>query len=388
MMSGKMILAGAVALLLAPAMVMAQNDSSQGGIAGAAGAKLSNAANGKVGTVHGHANNPIGAPYVKTNVFATTNGSPQDAAATAVTDNNGDYSMKVPEGKYQFVLQEPNPKDPKKEIDDSGAMLVSVVEKGDVVVNFDGTREEYVSKLTPEMRKQVADLKEKNAAILADQAKVKNLNALLIEERADRKAGNIDQATQLATQITQGKPAEPIGWFELGADEIAAKKYSEAIPNLQKAEELAKSATKPNTEVEGAALQDLGEAYANTKQLPQAAQAYEQAAKIDPPGAYTYYVNEAILELRLLNVDEAAAAANNAITADPTKPLAYYLKGQALIQKAGADSAGKITVPPGCVEAYQKYLTLAPDGEHAEEVSGILQGIGATVPNSYHAKKK
>ena len=68
--------------------------------------------------------------------------------------------------------------------------------------------------------------------------------------------------------------------------------------------------------------------------------------------------------------------------------MAYYLKGQALIQKAGQDAAGKVTVPPGCAEAYQKYLTLAPDGPYADEVSAILQGIGATVPNGYHAKKK
>jgi len=385
-MNAKIILTGAMALLLAPVMAMAQTDNSQGGVGAVSSSSISVKAGGKTGIVHGHANNPIGAPYVGTNVFATTDGSPKSAVATAVTDANGDYTMKVPEGRYVIVLQEKNPKEASKEIDDSGT--VQVVEKGDLVANFDGTREAYVSKLSPEMRKQAEELKAKNAAILADQAKVKNLNAILIEERADRKAGNIDQATQLATQITQGKPNEPIGWFELGADQIAAKKYSDAIPNLQKAEDLSKAATKPNVEVEAAALADLGEAYANSKQMPQAAQAYDQAAKIDPGGAYTYYSNESILQLRLGNIDEAATAANNAITADPKKPMAYYLKGQALIQKAGADSAGKVTVPPGCVEAYQKYLELAPEGDHADEVSQILQGIGATIPNSYHAKKK
>jgi tetratricopeptide (TPR) repeat protein len=387
-MSGKMILAGAVALLLAPAMAVAQNDQSQGGMAGASGAKLSNAATGKVGTVHGHAINPLGVPYVNAKVFASTDGTPSSASAFGVTDTNGDYTMKVPEGKYVFVLQEANPKDPKKEIDDSGPDAKVVVEKGDLVVDFDGTREDYLKKMSPEMRKQVDELKTKNAAILAENSKIKNLNASLVEERAARKSGDLEHATQLATTITQGKPDEPIGWFELGADQIAAKKYSDAIPNLQKALELAQNAKKPMTEVQGAAEADLGEAYANTKQMAQATQAYEAAAKIDPPGAYTYYANEAILQLRLGNVDEAAAASSKAIAADPTKPLAYYLKGQSLIQKAGTDASGKVTVPPGCVEAYQKYLELAPDGTYAEEVNGILQGIGAKVPNSYKAKKK
>jgi tetratricopeptide (TPR) repeat protein len=385
-MSGKIMLTGAVALLLTPAMAMAQ--ANGGGYAGAQGATAAKAGQvtGKVGTVHGRAINPLGIPYANTNVFATTDGTPKGAVVTATTDSNGEYSMKVPEGKYVFVLQEQNPKDAAKEIDDSG--LLQLVEKQDLVVDFDGTREAYLSKMSPEMRKQVAELKVKNAAVLADQAKVKNLNAILIEERADRKAGNIDQATALATQITQGKPNEPIGWFELGADQVAAKKYSDAIPNLQKAVDLAKAGSKPNPEVQGAAMADLGEAYANTKQMPQAAASYDQAAKIDPGGAYTYYSNESILLLRLGNIDEAAAAANNAITSDPAKPLAYYLKGQALIQKAGADAAGKVTVPPGCVEAYQKYLEIAPDGPYAEEVSQILQGVGAKIPNGYHAKKK
>ena len=48
----------------------------------------------------------------------------------------------------------------------------------------------------------------------------------------------------------------------------------------------------------------------------------------------------------------------------------------------------KIVAPPGCVEAYQTYLELAPDGPHAADVKGILQGIGAEVKSTYKAPKK
>ena len=34
----------------------------------------------------------------------------------------------------------------------------------------------------------------------------------------------------------------------------------------------------------------------------------------------------------------------------------------------------KITAPPECIAAYQKYLELAPNGPHAEEIKGILAG--------------
>jgi len=48
----------------------------------------------------------------------------------------------------------------------------------------------------------------------------------------------------------------------------------------------------------------------------------------------------------------------------------------------------KIVAPPGCVEAYQMYLELAPDGPHAADVKGILEGIGAQVKSTYKAPKK
>jgi Flp pilus assembly protein TadD len=379
------IFAVAAAIMLAPLAIMAQNDSSQGGLAGAQGATLSTKSGGRNATVHGKANNALGQPIADANVFATTDASPASAVATFVTDANGEYKGTVPEGKYVFVLQEKNPKDPKKEIDDSGQ--ISVAEKQDLTVNFDGTREEFIKKLSPEARKALEETKAKNAAIMAENAKIKNLNAILLQERDARKSGNLDQATQLATQITQGKPDEAIGWYELGKDQVVAKKYDDAIGNLQKALQLNQAAKKPDPAIEGAANAALGDAYAATKKMDQAVAAYDTAGKVDPQGAAIYYTNETIVLTAAGESDKAATAADKAIAADPTKPLPYYLKGQALVQKATTDASNKIVVPPGCVEAYQKYLELDPNGSHAEEVQQVLEGIGAKVQNKYKAKK-
>ena len=69
--------------------------------------------------------------------------------------------------------------------------------------------------------------------------------------------------------------------------------------------------------------------------------------------------------------------------------MSYYIKGQSLIGKAAVDpKTQKITAPPGCIEAYQKYLDLDPSGPHADEVKQILTGIGAQVKSSYKAGKK
>jgi len=67
----------------------------------------------------------------------------------------------------------------------------------------------------------------------------------------------------------------------------------------------------------------------------------------------------------------------------------YYLKGNGLVQKTTMDpKTNKLVAPPGCMEAYQKYLQLAPDGPYAAEVKGILQGFNQTVDTSYKAPKK
>jgi hypothetical protein len=87
--------------------------------------------------------------------------------------------------------------------------------------------------------------------------------------------------------------------------------------------------------------------------------------------------------------DATAAAADKAIAADPKRPIPYYLKGQALINKAQVDpKTQKIVAPPGCAEAYEKYLELAPDGPFANEAKSVLAEMGSTVKSTYKATKK
>jgi tetratricopeptide (TPR) repeat protein len=133
----------------------------------------------------------------------------------------------------------------------------------------------------------------------------------------------------------------------------------------------------------------MGQALGKTGKTKEAAAAYEAAAKADPTKAGTYYFNEAATLFNASDMDGAAAAADKAITADPTKVEAYYIKGQALVQKATVDpKTNKITAPADCVAAYQKYLELAPTGPHAEEIKGILEGIGEPIKSTYKAPKK
>ena len=146
---------------------------------------------------------------------------------------------------------------------------------------------------------------------------------------------------------------------------------------------------KPNPEIQAADDNAMGEVYANTNKVSDAAASYDAAAKLQPANAGMFYTNETIVLSRAGQTDATIAAADKAIAADPTRPIPYYLKGQALINKATVDpKTGKIQAPPGTAEAYQKYLELAPDGQFAAEVKGVLTEMGETIKSSYKAPKK
>jgi len=280
----------------------------------------------------------------------------------------------------------------------------------DKLVNFDMTRKEYIDKMSPEEKKQLEDFKKKNSEAVAANAKISNLNALLLQARADTKAGNFDAAITAMQNATTVKPDESILWVamgdaQLGSADAAAKaakaagtpatdpalmqKYSDAASSYKKAADLNAASKKPNADVGAAAYNQLGQAYAKQGNAKDAADAYDQAAKLVPASAGMYYYNEAATMFNAGKNDEAAAAADKSIAADPKRAEAYYIKGQALIPKATYDEkTKKFTVPPGCVEAYQKYLELAPDGPHAADVKGVLEGIGEPVKSTYKAPKK
>ena len=68
--------------------------------------------------------------------------------------------------------------------------------------------------------------------------------------------------------------------------------------------------------------------------------------------------------------------------------IAYYLKGNGLIANTTVDpKTQKMIPPPGCLEAYQKYLDLAPTGLYASEVKAILASFAQKVDTTYKAPK-
>lgn len=368
-----------------------------------------------MGKIHGQVINPTGQPQSGGTVSLSADGG-QTSKAEFPVGADGSFSGEAPAGTYTMIYRQADT--PKGQMVDE-VKNVKIVAGQDTDQNDDMSRPEFIAKMTPEQQKQLAELKKNNAAALQANAVITHLNADLKAVAQDKK--DIDGAMQaaqqqlgasatkadLATKADQiktakytdietmmtkdvaAKPDEAILWTNLAYAQAGLKKYDDALTNYKKALDLENASKKPRPEILGVADAGLGEVYARTGKAQDAEAAYDAAAKADPPRGPLYLKNETIIFFQQGNADAQAAAADKAIQADPTDALLYYLKGQALVQKATIDpKTQRIVLPADCTAAYQKYLDLAPDGPFAAEVAGILQQAGEKVSSSYRAGHK
>lgn len=368
---------------------------------------------GATGKIHGHVTNPTGAPQSGGTI--SLNQGAKEVASLPV-DTNGDFSGSVPPGTYTMIYRTPGMA-ADKQADKFENIKITVGQ--DTVADDDMSRKEYIDTLPEETRKQLGEMKTHNAEALKANAVIKNLNADLKQAMADihdadgaraaaaqqlgASASKTDLAAKeneiktakyadvvtLMTKDTQLRPTESVLWAYLGQGQLGVKKYDDAETSFKKAIELDTASKKPRPEIQGLANSGLGEIYARNGKVPEAAAAYDAAAKADPTKAGFYYKNEAVIFSQVGNSEGQAAAADKAIAAKPDDPLPYYLKGQALITKATVDpKTQRIVLPEGCGEAYQKYLQLDPNGPYSADVKGILDSAGQKIASSYKATKK
>jgi tetratricopeptide (TPR) repeat protein len=368
-----------------------------------------------VGTIHGRIINPTGQPQGGGTVNLSTDGG-TTFKYTFLVDDTGSYTGQAAPATYMLVYRAADT--PKGQMVDSirGIKIVAGV---DLAQDDDMSRQEYIDKMTPEQKKQLEDLKKVNAEAIKANSVINQLNADLKTVNQDKTdingatatatqalgatATKADIATKVAeiktakytdieslmTKDTAAKPDEALLWFNLGFGQGGLKKYDDAITSYKKAIDLETASKKPRPQVIGNADAGLGEVYARTGKIPEANAAYDASVKIDPADAALNLRNEAIIFFQQGNSDAQVAAADEAIKIDPNNALLYYIKGQGLIQSATVDpKTHHIVLSPECTAAYQKYLDLAPTGQFANEVAGILQQAGEKVSSSYKAPPK
>ena len=366
------------------------------------------------GKIHGHVTNPTGAPQTVGSVSLSNDGGRTSKYTFPVT-STGDYLGDAAPGTYSVVFRQPDTP-PDKMVDSFEGIKIVVGQ--DVAQDVDMSRKEFVDKLPAEQKKQLEDLRKKNSETFKANELIKNFNNDLktctqdfkdadsaratasqalgaTATRADLEAKEAEIKTAKYTEVetlmlkdSAAKPDASVLWAQLGQAQVGLKKYDEAEATYKKVLDLESTSKKPVLSTQGAANAGLGEVYARSGKIPEANAAYDAAAKVNPTQASFYLKNESVVFSQVGNADAQAAAADEAITADPTQPLPYYLKGQGLIGKATIDpKTQRIVLPPGCAEAYQKYLELAPTGLYAADVKGILNQAGQKVDTSFKADK-
>jgi tetratricopeptide (TPR) repeat protein len=365
-------------------------------------------------TVSGIVKDPAGTPLGKGEVKFTTN------ANVPAKERKYQYTFPVgPDGTYHATGVAPGdytvfyfrPENPDKSAD---FQTLKVKGGEDLKLDFDMSRPEYLKSLSPEDRAALEAAIKKNAATMAENSKIANINNTLKQAHEDEKNGKGDQAVTELTPLTVAKPDEPIIWGALGdaqlsvadaaynaaraaktsvADPAIQQKYADAAASYQKAIDLDSKATKPNPANDFVYYLNLGQAFSREGKPDEAGAAYENAAKANPAQAGKAYYNEAAVFLNGSKLPEAAAAADKAIAADPKFAESYYVKASALVQNTTSvtdpkTNTTKFVLPPGCLEAYQEYLELDPTGHHAADVRALLTSLQQPEKNSFKAGKK
>ncbi|HWG22194.1 MAG TPA: carboxypeptidase regulatory-like domain-containing protein [Terracidiphilus sp.] len=392
---------------------------------------LAQAPAAQTGKIHGHVINPSGAPQSSGNVTAVLSNKPSEKGTVFQVNQSGEFSGELPPATYNLIFRQPDTP-PDKQVDHIDN--VKVVAGQTIEQDIDMSRKEYISSLPPEEQKKLEEIRKRNSEALKANEVIKNLNAdlktvgqeihdadmaratavqqlgagatkqALDAKEAEIKNDKYGHAEELMTKDSAARPDASILWARLGQAQLGLKKYDAAEVSFKKALDIETASKKPSPDVQGLAESGLGEIYARQGKVPEATAAYDDAAKVNPAQAAFVYTNAAkifyqvaqtagdakTIEAQIATADKALAT--NPDPKNPNTALLYYLKGQGMISAPGAvqedPKTHKLTAPPGSVEAFQKYLELAPDGQFATDVKGILAGFNAPVSSSYKAGKK
>ena len=246
---------------------------------------------------------------------------------------------------------------------------------------------------------------------------MEGVNVQIVAARKANAEKRYADAEKLMVPLTHENPALVLPWVELGTAQMNLKKYPDAendfkmalgIEPATQAKEhkddfylkrpdepgvVAPSATRAsrNTvggtvvanaenrspEVQGIAWASLGEVYAHEGKTGEAEKAFDTAVKVMPTSAAQFRRNETISFFQAGKAEAQLKAANQAIALEPGRAGNYYFKGQALVGQASIDAkTGKMVLPDGCAEAYQKYVGLDPNGPYSADAKGVLAAAG------------
>jgi outer membrane protein assembly factor BamD (BamD/ComL family) len=296
------------------------------------------------------------------------------------TDKKGEYfSMGMLPGSYRMEV-----------IDANGGILYS---KNNQQVNSADPEPFPIDLSKPEASGGVEGpgieearlLKSQTERASAENAKTASLNALVTQAQSAMDAQKWSEAATALKRLIEAYP-ETTRWelYKVRGDaEGHLQEYQDAAQTYEKGIQVAQAVaagTAPDdprnpspdparaTAGLGQMLAAQGNAYLKLNKFSEAVACFKKAADTASNPAIAYY-NLCAVEFNLNMMDDAVAACDKSIAANPGNAEAWFLKGSAL------SKTGKTETQAGTVEALNKYLTLDPNGAHAGEAKSILQKI-------------
>ncbi len=114
-----------------------------------------------------------------------------------------------------------------------------------------------------------------------------------------------------------------------------------------------------------------GNIYLKLKKNNLAIADYEKSASFSSNPSLAYF-NICATLYNTGNMQDALKACDKAISADPARADAYFIKGSVLFAE-GSFRGNKFLAPQGTADALNKYLELAPSGSHSPDVKEMLK---------------
>ncbi|MGB8131026.1 MAG: tetratricopeptide repeat protein [Candidatus Angelobacter sp.] len=204
-------------------------------------------------------------------------------------------------------------------------------------------------------------------------------------------AGKYEPAIEKCNLAIAEDPAQWGPYQVMGGIYVAMDKPQNALESYQKgvaaAEKTLEAQPDARTKVGlGQMLNSEGNLLVKLKKYDEAIAIFSQAAELSAYPAMPYF-NLCATYYNLKRSQEAVAACDHAIASDPTLADAYYIKGSILFGQGQVQRA-KYAVPPGTTEALNKYLELAPNGEHARTVRDMINQLNKEMPAPYKPAKR
>jgi tetratricopeptide (TPR) repeat protein len=164
----------------------------------------------------------------------------------------------------------------------------------------------------------------------------------------------------------------PVILSNLGLAYSGVGAYQEAISMLEQAAILKPAA---------GTYMELGTDLTQVGRTPEATAACDKVLTVDPAAKNMQsgcYKNVAIVLTNKGNLAEAITPLQKATQINSQDALAWKLLGDALTNTITSKSeAGKTVyiIPPGAIDAYQRYLQLEPNGPYAGQVQAAVEGL-------------